>query len=121
MTFQSGGFQPADTAPYDGLTAAVVPVDSSEQLSALAADDDLGETVVAAVAALLAIGAGFNNTSADQFFLYTHIDFFWNNGFVVSFNIILGHKAVILYSGLIQEVCGIGLLQKSVTDIFFIS
>ena len=100
MTFQSGGFQPADTTPYDGFTAAVVPVDSSEQLSALAADDDLGETVVAAVAAPLAIGTGFNNASAHQFFLHSHIDFFWNNGFVVSFNIILGHKTIILYSKL---------------------
>lgn len=47
----------------------IVPVEPSKHFTAFAADDNLGEAVIAAVAALLAVGAGLNHSPADQFFL----------------------------------------------------
>ena len=66
--------------------------------------------MIAAVAALLAIGAGLDHSPADQFFLNLQVDFFRNNSFVVPFNIVLRHQAGILNSGLIQKVSGVGFL-----------
>ena len=40
---------------------------------------------------------------------------------MVAFHIVLRNNAVVLDSGFIQEVCGVGLLKKSITDVFFIS
>ena len=47
----------------------VVPVNSSEHFTTVAANDYLGEAVIAAVASFLAVGAGFDYSPADQFFL----------------------------------------------------
>ena len=107
----SGRLQSADAAPDDRFTATVVPVEPAEHFSALAADNHLGEAVVAAVTSLFAIGAGFNHSPAYQFFLYLQVDIFWNNRFVVAFHIVLRHDAIIFDSGFIEEVCGVGFLQ----------
>ena len=65
MAFLSGGFKPADTAPYDRFHAPVVPVDPPEQLAAFAADDDLRKAVITAVASLFAVRAGLDDPPAD--------------------------------------------------------
>lgn len=70
MAFQSGGFEPADAAPDDRFNSTIVPVEYSEHFATFSADDDLGETGIAAVASFLAIGTGFDYSPADQFFLY---------------------------------------------------
>ncbi len=49
MAFLSGGFQPAEAAPDDRFTTAIVPMDSAEHFTAVATDNNLCETVVAAV------------------------------------------------------------------------
>lgn len=40
---------------------------------------------------------------------------------MVTFYIVLRHQASILDSGFIQEVGGVRLLEKGITDVFFIS
>ena len=77
--------------------------------------------MVAAVTAFLSVSAGLNYSSAYQFFLYSHIDFFWNNGFVIAFYIVLRNDTVVLYSGLVQKVGGVGFLQKCITDLFLVT
>ena len=77
--------------------------------------------MVAAVGALFAIGTDFDHSPAYQLFLYPQEDVLWNDCFVVALHIVLRNNAVVLDSGFIQEVCGVGLLKKSVTDVFFIS
>lgn len=77
--------------------------------------------MVAAVATFLAVGAGLDYSPADQFFLNLQVDFPRNNGFVVTFHIVLRHAAVVLDSGFIQEIGGVSLLEKSITDVFLIS
>ena len=71
MAFLNGRFQPAKAAPDDGFATTVVPVDSAEHFTTLTANYNLSEAVVAAVTALFAIGAGFDNSPAYQFFLYS--------------------------------------------------
>ena len=93
-------------------------MEPTEHFVAFAADDDLREAVVAAVTSLFAIGAGFDHSPAHQFFLSLQIDFLRNNGFVVTFHIVLRHEAVVLDSGFIQEIGGVSLLEKSITDVF---
>lgn len=77
--------------------------------------------MVAAVATFLAVGAGLDYSPADQFFLNLQVDFLRNNSFVVTFHIVLRHEAVVLDSGFIQEIGGVSLLEKSITDVFLIS
>lgn len=69
MAFQPGGFQPTDAAPDDRLDPSIVPMEPTEHFTAFAADDDLGEAIVAAAAALLAVSAGLDHSPADQLFL----------------------------------------------------
>ena len=73
MAFQSGGFQPADAAPDDRFNSTIVLVELSEHFTAFAADDDLGEAVIAAIATFLAIGTGFDHSPADQLFLKLYV------------------------------------------------
>lgn len=96
-------------------------MEPTEHFAALAADDDLREAVGATVAALLTIGTGLAHSSADQFFLNLQVDFIRNNGFVVTFHIVLRHEAVVLEFSFIQEIGGVSLLEKSINDIFLIS
>lgn len=91
-------------------------MDSSEHFTAVATNDNLRKAVIAAVASFLTIGAGLNNSSAHQFFLHSHVYFFWNNGFMVTFNIILWNNAGVLHSSLVKEVSGVGLLQKGIVN-----
>ena len=42
-------------------------------------------------------------------------------GRMFTFHIVLRHEAVVLNSGFIQEVGGVSLLEKSITDVFLIS
>lgn len=67
MAFKAGGFKPADAAPDDGFAAVVVPMNSSEHFTAVTTNDYLREAMIAAVAAFLSVGAGFNNMSAHKF------------------------------------------------------
>jgi len=55
VAFQSSGFQPADAAPDDRFNSTIVPVEPSEHFATFFADDDLGEAVIAAIAAVLAL------------------------------------------------------------------
>lgn len=45
-------------------------MEPSEYFATFSADDDLGETVIAAVAKFLAIGTGFDYSPSDQLLLY---------------------------------------------------
>lgn len=92
-----------------------------EHFSALAADNHLGEAMVAAVTSLFVVGAGFAHSSTDKLFLDLRVDILWNNRFVIAFHIVLGHDAIILDSGLIEEVRGVCFLEKSVADVFLVS
>lgn len=96
-------------------------MDSSKHLTAVAANNNLRKAVLAAVASFLSISAGLDYSPTYQFFLHAHVNFSWNNRFVVTFNIILRNDASVLHSGLIQEVGGVGLLQKGITDVFLVA
>ena len=69
VAFQSCGFKPADATPDDRFNSTIVPMEPSEHFATFSADDDLGEAVIAAIAAFLAVGTGFDYSPADQFFL----------------------------------------------------
>ena len=66
----AGVVRAAAAAPDDGFAATVIPVDSSEKLSAFAAENDLGKTMFAGVAMALAAFAGVDSPPADQLFLH---------------------------------------------------
>ena len=121
MTFLAGGLQSADATPNDGFVASIVPVDSAEHFTAFAANDNLCKAVVAAVGALFSISACLDHSSSYQLFLYPQEDVLWNNCFVVAFYIVLRNNAIVLHSGFIQEVCGVGLLKKGIADVFLVS
>lgn len=121
MALQSGGFQPADAAPDNGLDASIIPVESSEHFTAFTANDDLGEAVIATVASFFAIGTGFYHSPADQFFLYQQVNVFRNNGFVVAFYIVLRDETVVLDSGFVQKVSCVGFLEQGIADVFLIA
>lgn len=40
---------------------------------------------------------------------------------MVAFHVVLWHQAIIFYSGLVQKVGGVSLLEKGITDVFHIS
>ena len=77
--------------------------------------------MVAAIASFFAIGTGFYHSSADKFFLYLQINVFRNNGFVVAFYIVLRNKTVILNSGFVKKVSGVGLLKQGITDVLLVT
>ena len=96
-------------------------MNSSEHFTTVATNNNLCKTVLAAVAVLFTVGTCLNNASAYQFFLNSHKDFFWNNGFVVAFNIILWNDTGVFNSGLVKKVSSISFLQKCIADVFFIT
>lgn len=99
MTFKTGSFKPADVALDYGFATVVVLEDSSEYFTAIAANDYLREAVVAAITTFLTIDAGLNNSYAHKLFLHSHLDIFWNNSFLVAFNVILkNNTSVFQYS-----------------------
>ena len=71
MAFLPGRLQSAKASPDDGFAAAIIPVNSAEHFTAVAADNNLCKAVVTAVTALFAIGAGLDHSSAYQFFLHS--------------------------------------------------
>lgn len=111
MAFFTGRFQPAKAAPDDGFAATVVPVDSAEHFTTLTANNNLSEAVITAVTSLFTVGTGLDYSPANQFFLYSQKNFLGYDGFVISFNIVLGYNTVILYSGFTEKISGISFLQ----------
>lgn len=107
------------TAPYHGFLASVVPLGSSEVLSALAAEDNLGESMMTAEAAFPSVRS-YAGDPAQQFILNLEKEVFRDNGFMVTFHIILRHDAVVLDSGLVEKIRGIGFLEQGVTNVLFI-
>ena len=116
----AGGFQAAAAAPYDGLAASVVPVDTPVKLTALAAENDLCEAMLAGVAAPFAVIAGVDHAPADQLLLHQQEDVFRNDGLVVAFHVVLRDGAVVFDVLFCQEVRGVSLLQERVTDVLFV-
>lgn len=57
---------------------------------------------------------------AQQFILNLEKEVFRDNGFMVTFHIILRHDAVVLDSGLVEKIRGIGFLEQGVTNVLFI-
>lgn len=96
-------------------------MDSSEHFTAVVTNDNLRETVVAAVASFLSVGTGLNHSSTYQFFLRSHVNLSWDNCFVVAFYIILRNDASILNSGLAKKVGGVSLLEEGITDVFLVA
>ena len=93
---QAGVFQPAYAAPDNGFLPTVVPVNSAEYLAAVAADNHLSKTVIAAEAALFPIFAGMNTASSDKFLLYLHENFTRDDGLVAVLYIVLRDNAGVL-------------------------
>ncbi len=58
---------------------------------------------------------------AQQFILNLEKKVLRNNGLMIPFHIILRHDAVVLDSGLVEKVSGIGFLEQGVTDVLFIT
>ena len=98
----------------------IVPMNAPEHFSTVATDDDLGEAVVTAVGAFLPIGAGVDYPPADQLFLHSKENLSRNNRFVITFHIVLWDQTVVLDAGLIQKICGVGLLQQSISDVLLV-
>ena len=40
---------------------------------------------------------------------------------MVAFYIVLRHKTVVLDSGFVQKVCGVGFLEQGIADVFLVS
>ena len=121
MAFLPGWLQSTDAAPDDGFAAAIVPVNSAEPFATFAANDNLRKAVVAAVGALFTIGTGFDHSPAYQLFLHPQENVLRNNCFMAAFYIVLWNDAIVLDSGLVQEVCGIGFLKQGIADVFLVS
>ena len=121
MAFLSGRFQSTDAAPDDRFASAIVPVNSAEHFATFAANDNLCKAVVAAVGALFAIGACLDHSPAYQLFLHPQENVLRNNCFVVALHIVLRNNAVVLDSGLVQEVGGISFLKQGIADVFLVS
>lgn len=56
-----------------------------------------------------------------EFFWYLWINALWNNGLMIVFYIILQDKIVTLNSGIVKNVGGVGFLEQSIADVFFVS
>ena len=113
--------QAAAAPPDDGLAASVVPVDTPVEFTALAAENDLCKTVLARVAAPFAVIAGMDHAPANQLLLHQQEDVLRDDSLVIALHIVLWDGAVILDALLRQKVCGVGLLQERVTDVFLVS
>ena len=56
------------------------------------------------------VRAGVDDAALDEFLLYPHEYFTWDNGLMAVFHIILRYDAVVLYSSLSEEVSGVCFL-----------
>jgi len=79
----------------------------------------MGKRVLPAVNPALS-GAGLQPSPPDHFLLHLHEALAGNDGLVASFHVILRNDPLIGDPLLIQEVRGDCLLQKRITDLFFI-
>ena len=95
-------------------------MNSPENLTTVAADNDLGKTMAAAESTLLTALPGVNTAPPNHFLLHLHEYFSRHDCVVISFDIILRHNAGVLDPMLVQEVLRVSLLQKRVADIFFV-
>lgn len=95
-------------------------MDPLENLTTVATDDDLRKTMIAAEGSLFAALPGMNAAPPDHLLLNLHEYISWNNGIVIVLNIVLWYIAVVLDPLLLQKVFRVGLLQKCVSDVFFI-
>lgn len=91
------------------------------KLAVASTDNHIRKAMRAAEGSVLPIWAGVNNTSAHQFLLYLHKYLTRDDCFMAVFHVVLGNKTVVLDSLFREEINGIGLLQKGIADIFFIS
>lgn len=96
-------------------------MNASVEFTALAAENDLRETVLAGVAVPFAVIAGVDNAPADQFFLNQKKDVLRDNRFMVALHVVLRDGAVVLDAFFRQEARGIGLLQERITDVLFVA
>ncbi len=112
--------KPADAAPDDGGFAVDVPVDSSVEIAAFSTDDDLGKAVVSRVDSLFPGRGAVDVSPSDEFFLDLHEQIFWNNRFMVVFDVVLRKDTVVLDSLLGQEVCSDSFLKEGVSHVLFI-
>lgn len=62
----------------------------------------------------------FKVCSAKEFFLKLHEQLSWNDCFVVILNIVMWNNAVVGYSFLSKNINRIGLLQKGITNFYFL-
>lgn len=69
MAFLTGRFQPAKTAPDDRFAASVVSMDSAEHFTALTANNNLSEVVVAVITTLFDVGTNPDDSPSYHFFL----------------------------------------------------
>lgn len=95
-------------------------MDAPVILATLAAEYDLCKTMLAGVAAALAILGGVHSAPSGQLLLHQKEDVLWDDRLVVAFHIVLRHGAVILDPFFRQEVGGIGFLEQGITDVLFI-
>lgn len=103
VLFSRDRFQTADAAPYDGLAAVVVPVNTPVKLTAVSAENHLCKTVIAGEAAFLACRADVDYPAADKLCLHLHKELLQNDRFVVALDVVLRDGAVVLDPLLCQE------------------
>ena len=96
MADVAGGLQPAAALPDDGFAATVVPVNAPEEFTAFTAENHLGKTVIAGVAAPFTILSGMHKPSSCKLLLHQKEDVLWNDRFVVALHVILRDSAVVL-------------------------
>ena len=76
----------------------------AEHFTAVAANDYLCKTVVAAEGSGFSVRAGMDNAASDKFLLHLHEDFTRDNGFMRAFYIILRNDTVVLDPLFCEEV-----------------
>ena len=96
-------------------------MDAPEEFSAVAAEDHLGKTMLAGVSSALSVIAQVHRTSPGKFLLHQKEDVLRDDCFVIALYVVLWNGAVVLDPLLRQEVCGIGLLEQGIADVFFVS
>ena len=86
----------------------------AEHFTAVAADDYLCKTVVAAEGSGFSVRAGMDNAASDKFLLHLHEYFMRNNSFVAVFYIILWNDTVVLNPLFCEKVYGICFLRNNI-------
>ena len=91
-------------------------MDAPEEFTAVAAEYQLGETVVARVAAPFAVLCSMHQPSPRKFLLHQKEDVLRDDCLMVSFHVVLRNGAVVFDPLLCQEVCCEGLLKLGITE-----